>query len=71
MVKGNLAFALDGKGISTDGPPRSCLEEDGRWTVTHSGRNYVNVFRISEFDDAGRRWLVNHSGESPDIGDTA
>lgn len=64
MVKAMLAMALDGKGIAEEAGPRATMEEDGKWTVISSGMNFVNIYQVTEFDEAGLRWLVEHAGES-------
>lgn len=34
--------------------------EKGKWSVTRYGPEYVNVHEVTEYDEVGERWLIEH-----------
>lgn len=69
MVKGKLVMALDfgreKNGLAAQSSAalhgaRSHKSEDGKWTVVKFGPTYSNSYQITDFDEAGLKWLQDH-----------
>lgn len=50
-MKGYLTAALDGRGIGPREHTILSFRVEETWYVQKAGPNYVNTFRITEFDD--------------------
>lgn len=66
-IVGQLRLALDGKGMGETETIRAEMDDRGAWTVIRGGRDYLNIYAITGYDDAGLRRLIALAGESPDI----
>lgn len=62
MIKGRGIIFLDGNFKKEHPKPgvRTFRDEKGKWSVTHFGPRYKNVSEVTEFDEAGEKWLLEH-----------
>lgn len=62
MIKGRGVMHLDGD-FKRDYPEHEVfsLRVGKDWTIVKRGPSYVNRYDVSEFDEAGERWLIEHN----------
>lgn len=60
MIRGQLIAAFDFEKDRKAQHTSRSYRDDGQWYVVRSGPGYANSYRVTEFDEDGRKWLEQH-----------